>query len=89
MKYTNAKQILPERLLAEIQHYIQGESLYIPKQAQAYRKWGSLSGGRQALDRRNDAIRQAFRHQSSIEQLAEDYFLSVDTIKRIVYAKQK
>ncbi|WP_025692101.1 CD3324 family protein [Paenibacillus zanthoxyli] len=89
MKYTNAKHILPEKLITEIQQYIQGETLYIPKQEKASRKWGSISGGRQWIDRRNAAIRQAFRNNSSIGQLAEEYFLSADTIKRIVYTKQK
>ncbi|MDQ0416434.1 Mor family transcriptional regulator [Croceifilum oryzae] len=89
MKYTNAKHILPNKLIKEIQQHIQGETLYIPKQEKADRKWGSLNGGRQWIDRRNADIRQAFSNNKSIEQLAKDYFLSVDTIRRIVYTKQK
>ncbi|TCP61002.1 CD3324 family protein [Baia soyae] len=89
MEYTNAKHILPNKLIEEIQQYIQGETLYIPKQEKATRTWGSLNNGRQWIDRRNADIRQAFSNNKSIEQLAKDYFLSVDTIKRIVYTKQK
>ncbi|HWO96730.1 MAG TPA: hypothetical protein VNM45_10420 [Bacillus sp. (in: firmicutes)] len=55
------------------------------KQKKEYKHWGSLSGGRQWLVRRNAAIRQAFKSNSSIEQLAKDYFLSIETIKKIVY----
>ncbi|GIO28905.1 MULTISPECIES: CD3324 family protein [Paenibacillus] len=89
MKYTNAKKILPEKLIIEIQQYVQGETIYIPKQKKEYKHWGSLSGGRQWLDRRNAAIRQAFKSNSSIEQLAKDYFLSIETIKKIVYSENK
>jgi len=87
LKYTNAKKVLPEKLIIEIQQYVQGETIYIPKQEKEYRSWGSLSGGRQWLDHRNTAIRHAFKNNSSIEQLAEDYFLSIETIKKIVYSE--
>lgn len=89
MKYTNAKKILPEKLIMEIQQYVQGETIYIPKQEKEYHHWGSLSGGRQWLDHRNAAIRHAFKNNSSIEQLAKDYFLSIETIKKIVYSGNK
>lgn len=86
MKYTNAKKILPEKLIIEIQQYVQGETIYIPKQEKEYNSWGSLSGGRQWLDHRNAAIRLAFKNNSSIEQLAKEFFLSIETIKKIVYS---
>lgn len=31
MSYQNAKNILPKEIVAQIQHYIQGETIYIPK----------------------------------------------------------
>ncbi|WP_145132774.1 CD3324 family protein [Paenibacillus sp. Y412MC10] len=86
MKYTNAKKILPEKLILEIQQYVQGETIYIPEQQKEYQHWGSLSGGRQWLDQRNAEIRQAYKNNNSIEQLAKDYFLSIETIKKIVYS---
>ncbi|MEK8130023.1 CD3324 family protein [Paenibacillus filicis] len=86
MKYTNATQVLPAKLIADIQKYVQGETLYIPKQQASYKNWGSMSGGRQWLDQRNTAIRHEFTSGRSIEQLAEDYFLSTETIKKIVYS---
>lgn len=89
MKYTNAAKILPEKLIIEIQKYVQGETIYIPKQEKEYNSWGSLSGGRQWHDYRNAAIRHAFKHNSSIEQLAKEYFLSIETVKRIVYSHHK
>jgi len=89
MKYVNANKVLPEKLIMEIQKYVQGEIVYIPKQETEYRKWGTSSGGRQMLDRRNAAIRNSFNSGISIWQLAEEYYLSTETIKKIVYSHKK
>lgn len=89
MKYINANKVLPEKLIVEIQQYVQGETVYIPKRETEYRKWGTSSGGRHLLDRRNAAIRQSFINGSSILQLAEEYYLSTETIKKIVYSNKK
>lgn len=87
MKYVNASNILPENLIKEIQKYVQGETIYIPKPETAYRPWGTLSGGRKHLDQRNANIKSAFRYGTSIQDLADEYFLSIETIKKIVYTK--
>jgi Mor family transcriptional regulator len=89
MKYMNANEVLPEQLITEIQKYVQGKTLYIPKQEAEYCKWGTSSGGRRLLDRRNAAIRNAFMSGISIQQLAEEYYLSTETIKKIVYSHKK
>ena len=87
MAYIKATAILPEKLLLEIQKYVQGETLYIPKSEKAQKKWGSRSGTRKLIDNRNKAIKEAFKNGQSIEQLAKEYFLSIETIKKIVYTK--
>ncbi|WP_400244442.1 CD3324 family protein [Niallia sp. JL1B1071] len=89
MKYTNATHVLPEKLIVEIQKYVQGETLYIPKQENAYKKWGTSSGGRNMLDRRNNAIKAAFANESTLQALAKEYHLSTETIKKIVYSHKK
>ncbi|WP_342512420.1 CD3324 family protein [Sporosarcina sp. FSL K6-1522] len=89
MKYINAAKVLPENLLVEIQKYVQGENLYIPKQETNHRKWGTKSGGRQFIDCRNSDIKASFRKGKSIQQLADEYTLSVETIKKIVYSRKK
>lgn len=89
MKYINANKVLPDNLIVEIQKYVQGETIYIPKQETEYRRWGSSSGGRRLLDRRNAAIRDSFINGSSIRQLAEEYYLSPETIKKIIYSHKK
>lgn len=88
MNYVNANQILPEHLLNEIQKYVQGEMIYIPKQQHSREKWGSKSGGRLLIDERNSEIRHLFKSGKNIEQLAKQYFLSAETIKKIVYSKK-
>ncbi|MEH7350049.1 MULTISPECIES: CD3324 family protein [Bacillaceae] len=87
MAYIKATAILPEKLLLEIQKYVQGETLYIPKSEKVHKKWGSRSGTRKLIDNRNKAIKEAFKNGQSIEQLAKEYFLSIETIKKIVYTK--
>lgn len=88
MKYVKATAVLPEKLVEEIQQYIQGATIYIPKPEQAYEKWGARSGGRKLIDERNRLIKAAFKRGTTMEQLADQHHLSVDSIKKIVYSKQ-
>lgn len=46
MKYINADIILPEELLKEVQKYVQGGMVYIPKPEGLRKKWGENSGSR-------------------------------------------
>lgn len=84
MKYENAKDILPSELIAEIQKYAAGKLLYIPQKEEA-KSWGSLSGARQKLLARNQRIYNEYRDGKGIGELADMYFLSVDSIRKIVY----
>lgn len=88
MKYVNAQQILPEKLLQEVQRYVQGETLYVPRTGQDKKRWGTVSGGKQLLKKRNEAIRTSFEKGTRVEQLAADYHLAVTTIRKIVYSSQ-
>lgn len=87
MTYVKATSVLPEDLVKEIQKYIQGETIYIPKLDNNYKQWGTLSGERQRIDDRNYSIKQAYKSGTSMVQLAEEFFLSVETIKKIIYTK--
>ena len=84
MKYKNANDILPDKLLREIQKYVSGEPLYIPS-CKERKKWGEGSGARKFYIERNEEIRLKYFHKISIDSLADEYGLSVDTIRRIVY----
>ncbi|SES90549.1 hypothetical protein SAMN05421676_10274 [Salinibacillus kushneri] len=87
MSHVKAKEVLPEELLKEIQKYVQGENLYIPKPKEFYQKWGACSGARKSIAERNAAIRRSFKKGVSIDEFVEEYFLSSETIKKIVYSK--
>ena len=87
MKYINAKFLLPDALVKELQHYIQGGYLYIPTDQTQQKCWGEKSGYRQELQQRNRRIVEEFRNGISMEELAEKYFLSVYAIRKIIYQK--
>jgi len=87
MKYVKAQAVFPESLLEEMQKYIQGELVYIPKLPTSYKKWGANTGAKHIIAKRNEKMVQAFKAGTSIPQLAELYSLAEDTIKKIVYGK--
>lgn len=84
MKYVNASDILPDKLLREIQKYAEGEALYIPLISER-KKWGEGSGARSYYEHRNEEIRRKFAEHVTIEMLATQYCLAVETIRKIVY----
>ncbi|WP_105615810.1 CD3324 family protein [Vallitalea okinawensis] len=86
MKYLNASDILPDELLREVQKYADGKALYIPKNDQR-KKWGEGSGARSFYEQRNEKIRAKYAANTSIDVLAEEYCLTVETIRKIVYKK--
>ena len=84
MNYRRASDILPEELLREIQKYTQGEALYIPKTKER-KKWGEDSGARSFYQKRNDEIRMKYSQKVPVERLADEYYLSEDMIKKILF----
>ncbi|BBF42647.1 hypothetical protein lbkm_1331 [Lachnospiraceae bacterium KM106-2] len=86
MNYKNASHVLPDELLKEVQKYAAGETLYIPIMEEK-QKWGSGSGARAYYRQRNEAIRRDYEKHKSMEELADDYGLTVESIRKIVYQK--
>ncbi len=86
MKYINAEEVLPQHLLMEIQKHINGELIYIPN-TRVSKGWGEKSGSRNYFDERNLKIRMQYHKGNSIEQLAQQYGLAYDTVRKIVYSK--
>lgn len=84
MPYRNASDILPETLLAEIQKYVQGEQLYIPNTGERA-AWGTRNGTRKMLAERDSQIRRMKAGGASVTQLADDFGLSIERIRKIVY----
>lgn len=84
MKYINAAEVLPEKLLMKIQVYVNGEILYVPK-ASTKKQWGEASGAKAYYMKRNQCIKEQFRNGKEIELIASQYGLAFDTIKKIIY----
>ena len=85
MKYRNASEILPDDLLKELQKYASGEVLYVPSE-KGRKKWGAQTGARNYYKHRNEEIRQKyFNRNLSIIQLSDEYGLSDETIRKIIY----
>lgn len=84
MKYLNAAEILPEHLLKELQKYVDGELLYVPKTS-TKKEWGAVNGSRVFYQERNKEIQRLFQLGFSIDALADQYGLAHSTIKKIVY----
>ncbi|MGN7170084.1 CD3324 family protein [Paenibacillus cellulositrophicus] len=87
MKYVNADIIFPEELLKEIQKYIQGSMVYIPTPEGQRKKWGENSGSRKHLSLRNETIRQQYIDGATIDELSDQFCLSIDSIRKIIYSK--
>ena len=78
MKYRNASEIFPDELLREIQKYSSGELVYIPEKEKK-KGWGAVSGARVYYEQRNEEIRRRFYvEKQKMQELAEEYGLSVD-----------
>ncbi|GGG03318.1 CD3324 family protein [Paenibacillus aceti] len=85
MKYQNAETILPQELLNSIQQYTQGNYLYIPMRRGHKKPWGERSGYRQMLKQRNDEIVRSFQSGITVKSLAQHYYLSERSIRRIIH----
>ncbi len=88
LAYKNGKDILPAKLLNELQKYIQGELIYIPK-SEERAGWGVNNGTRTVISERNHDIYMLYQNGFTARQLSEKYNLSEDSIKKIVYKKNK
>ena len=84
MKYKNAQDILPDHLLRELQKYAAGETLYIPS-AKMKKSWGEVSGARRYYAQRNARIQERHAQGETLEQLADEFGLSIESIRKIVY----
>ena len=71
MKYINANEILPVRLVEELQKYMQAGYIYIPAKT----------------DDRNKKIISDYKQGITMENIAYFYHLSVYAIRKIIYRR--
>ncbi len=84
MSYKKAARILPPELLREVQAYINGESIYIPRLEGKRRGWGETTATRRELTARNERIFAEYAGGEKPKALAGRYYLSVKSVQRII-----
>lgn len=84
MSYQNPIDLLPKELIEEIQEYVEGKTIYIPKKKANRKHWGENTDTRHFLMSRNCQICSDYQSGMSRKELAEKYFLSEKSIQRIL-----
>ena len=84
MRYMRAADVLPADLIDQIQSYIDGEYLYIPRKEAHRKAWGAANGRRAETLSRNLEIYRRYRSGTSVEKLAEIYFLAPKSVQKII-----
>lgn len=84
MSYKKAQDVLPEEILKIIQEYVDGEYLYIPRKNENHKSWGEKSGIKDSLKIRNNEIYKKYLNGATINELAQEYYLSEKSIRRII-----
>ncbi len=87
MNYKKGSEVLPAHLLKEIQEYVEGSLIYIPKKS-TKAGWGCVSGTRQAIDRRNKKMIGLYNQGETVSSLADLFHLEEETIRKILYQKK-
>ncbi len=85
MSYVNADNVLPKHLVEEIQKYVDGQLLYIPRKNEKSLSWGERSGAREKLAERNQGIVSRYYSGETIAKLSEVYYLSEKRIHGIIH----
>lgn len=84
MSCQSAIKLLPKELLEQVQEYVDGRVIYIPKKQENKSKWGENTDTKQVLASRNLQICLDYQKGMSIRQLSEKYYLSNKSIQRIL-----
>lgn len=84
MGYVKACDVLPAHLISLVQEYVDGQYLYIPRKKDNKKSWGELNGTKKDLNIRNREIYLKYNSGASVSNLAEYYYLSEKTIRKII-----
>ncbi len=83
MKYHNADTVFPEWLLAEIRQFMPEGYVYISPRRER-KEWGSVSGHKEELMRRNIKIYEEYQSGKNIDMISRERYLSKSSVYRIV-----
>ena len=84
MSYIKAEEILPEELIRQIQKYVDGVYIYIPRKPGTRHAWGQKTDYKTELKIRNDRIRNDYASGTSVTALSRKFHLSEKSIRRIL-----
>lgn len=84
MGYIRATEILPEGLIEEIQEYVNGQVIYIPKIKSKRCKWGEKTDTKAYFKERNFEIYNSYIKGMTVLELSDKYFLTPKSIQRII-----
>ncbi len=85
MSYVNADDVLPKILVDEIQKYIDGQPIYIPRKNENSLSWGEKNGTKEKMAKRNQSIVNLYYSGQTIEELSKAYYLSEKRIQGIIH----
>lgn len=86
MGYKSGGVLLPAELLRQIQDYVDGETIYIPRLTANRKKRGDKTASRSALAERNLEIYRKYKDGVSVKRLSETYYISPQGIYKILSA---
>jgi len=89
MRYVNAQDIFPDDVLAVMQKFVDGAYIYIPKKSDNRKKWGENTRSKLETQERNENIYAKYKSGVSINELADEYYLSDKSIQRIITLGKK
>lgn len=84
MRYEKAQDILPDGIIEIIQNYIEGGYIYIPKKNENKKSWGENTETKMYLNLRDKEIFNKYSQGVSVKILAQEYFLTEGSIRRII-----
>ena len=84
MSYIKAAEVLPENLVLQIQEYVDGVYIYIPRKSGNRHEWGQETDYKAELKVRNDLIRNDHAQGASVSALSRKFHLSEKSIRRIL-----
>lgn len=84
MGYKKSIEILPTELVRQIQEYIDGTYIYIPRIAENRKKWGENSKFKELLQSRNEEIYNKYKQGVKVRKLSEEYYISPQGIYKII-----
>lgn len=85
MSYIKAENVLPEELIRQIQVYVDGVYIYIPRKPGGRQPWGQGTDYKAELRERNSRIRGEYAAGIGVAALSRKYHLSEKSIRRILH----